>query len=229
MKKAYAGPPRAIGYVRVSTDEQHASGAGLQAQEATIRAAAAHRGWDLLRIVGADSGASSMTLDRPELVTAMTQLDRHEADVLVVAKLDRLSRSVMQGSTVLDRARRKGWALVALDLGLDTTTSVGEMVASVILSTAQYERRVIGERTKAALAARKAAGVRLGAPQVLTDDVVGRIVSERATGLSLAAIADGLNADKVPTARGGVKWYPVTISAVVKSQAGVRLRAGLVA
>jgi DNA invertase Pin-like site-specific DNA recombinase len=67
----------------------------------------------------------------------------------------RLSRSVAQGAQVMDRAKRKGWSLVAFDFGLDTTTPAGEMVANVILSTAQYERRLIGQRTRDALAAKR--------------------------------------------------------------------------
>jgi DNA invertase Pin-like site-specific DNA recombinase len=92
----------------------------------------------------------------------LTELDHGAADMLVIGKLDRLSRSVAQGAQVMDRAKRKGWSLVALDFGLDTTTPAGEMVANVSLSTAQYEWRLIGQRTKDALAAKREQGVRLG-------------------------------------------------------------------
>ena len=141
-------PIRALGYCRVSTDEQHASGAGLAAQQTAIRAECARRGWQLDRIIGEDAGASSATLERQGLQQALAILDKGSAGVLVIAKLDRLSRSVAQGAQVMDRAKRKGWSLVALDFGLDTTTPAGEMVANVILSTAQYERRLIGQRTR---------------------------------------------------------------------------------
>src|SRR5688572_22184515 len=152
------GETRAIGYVRVSTDEQHHGGAGITAQKTAIKAECERRGWQLLRIVGEDAGASSATLERAGLQRALDVLDRGAAEVLVVAKLDRLSRSVAQGAQVMDRAQRKGWALVALDFGLDTTTPAGEMVANVILSTAQYERRLIGQRTRDALAAKREQG-----------------------------------------------------------------------
>jgi DNA invertase Pin-like site-specific DNA recombinase len=115
----------------------------------------------------------------------------------------RLSRSVAQGAQVMDRAKRKDWSVVALDFGLDTTTPAGEMVANVMLSTAQYERRLIGQRTRDALAVKREQGVRLGRPQVLADDVVRRIVNAHKAGLSLRAIAAQLEADSVPTARGG--------------------------
>jgi DNA invertase Pin-like site-specific DNA recombinase len=66
----------------------------------------------------------------------------------------------------MNRAKRKGWLLVALDFGLDTTTPAGEMVANVILSTAQYKGRLIGQRTRDALAAKRDQGIRLGRPRV---------------------------------------------------------------
>jgi DNA invertase Pin-like site-specific DNA recombinase len=211
-------PPRVLGYVRVSTDEQHASGAGLDAQRAAIRAEADRRGWQLLDVIGEATGASSATLQRAGLQDVLARLDAGEADVLVVAKLDRLSRSVAQGAQVMERAQRRGWSLVALDFGLDTTTPAGEMVANVILSTAQYERRLIGQRTRDALAAKRAAGVRLGRPQSLSDAVVARVAAERAAGRSFRAIAAALQADGVPTARGGATWHASAVRAVAESQ-----------
>lgn len=215
--------PRAIGYVRVSTDEQHASGGGLAAQRAAITSECERRGWTLVRIMGEDAGASSATLKRAGLQGALLELDAGRADVLVVAKLDRLSRSVAQGAQVMEQAQRCGWSLVALDFGLDTTTPAGEMVANVILSTAQYERRLIGQRTRDALAAKRAAGVRLGRPQALPDSTVARIVAKRSAELSLRTIAAGLTADGVPTARGGAVWQASSVKAVLESHAGKRL------
>jgi DNA invertase Pin-like site-specific DNA recombinase len=214
---------RALGYVRVSTDEQHDSGAGLEAQRQAIRDECDRRGWQLVDIKGEDRGASGKSLERKGLQSALGIMDRHGADVLVVSKLDRLSRSLVQGVAVIERAQRKRWALVALDFGLDTTTPAGELVAGVLLTTAQYERRLIGQRTRDALAVRKAAGVVLGARQVLTDDVVARIVDARAAGVSLPKIAAALNADNVATARGGVSWYPSTVAKVLQSAAALRL------
>lgn len=218
-----ASEPRTIGYVRVSTDGQHASGGGLGAQRAAITAECKRRGWRLVEVVGEEAGASSTTLARAGLQRALAELDAGRAEVLVVAKLDRLSRSVAQGAQVMERAQRRGWSLVALDFGLDTTTPAGEMVANVILSTAQYERRLIGQRTRDALAAKRAAGVRLGRPQVLPDATVARIVAERAAGASLRTIAAGLTADGVPTARGGAAWVASSVRAVLGSQAAQRL------
>jgi DNA invertase Pin-like site-specific DNA recombinase len=101
--------------------------------------------------------------------------------------------------------------LVALDLGVDTTTPSGEMMANVLAVFAQFERRLIGQRTKDALAVRRAEGASLGRPAVLPVEVVARIRSERAAGATYRAIANGLNGDAVPTAHGGVQWWPATV------------------
>jgi len=142
--------------------------------------------------------------------------------VLVVAKLDRLSRSLVDFAGLMERASREGWALVSLDLGVDTSTPQGEMLANVMASFAQFERRLIAERTKAALAALKARGVRLGRPRVLPDAVVDRIAEMSATGLGLRVIARTLNDDGTPTANGGLCWHPSTVAVVLR---GLRLDA----
>ena len=191
------------------------SGAGLDAQRAALQAEADRRGW-VLEFVTED-GLSAKDLNRPALTEALLRLDRGEADVLMVSKLDRLSRSVKDFGGLLERAARRKWSVLCLDLGVDTTTPVGEFTANVVVSASQYERRLIGQRTKDALAARKAAGVRLGRPRLLSNEVVQRIVSAKAAGGSLAAIARDLTAEGVPTAQGGKRWYPSTVSAVLRS------------
>ncbi len=105
--------------------------------------------------------------------------------------------------------------LVTLDLGVDTTTPSGEMVANVMATFAQFERRLIGQRTKDALAVKKREGVKLGRPLSVPKAIVNRIVRERKKGLSLRVIAQGLNDDGVPTGHGGVKWYASTVRAVL--------------
>lgn len=210
-------PPKAIGYCRVSTGEQVNSGAGLDAQRAALQAEADRRGWSLELIV--EDGLSAKDLNRPELMTALARLDAGMADVLMVSKLDRLSRSVKDFGGLLERASKKKWSVLCLDLGVDTTTPVGEFTANVVVSASQYERRLIGQRTKDALAAKKAAGVRLGRPRLLPPEVVAGIVRAKAAGGSLAGIARDLTAQGVPTAQGGKRWYPSTVAAVLRSAA----------
>src|SRR5215217_5140315 len=121
-----------ITYVRVSTDEQADSGAGLEAQRAALAAEAERRGWELVQTFE-DAGASGKTLTgRPGLLAAVEAVESGRADGLAVAKLDRLSRSLLDFAALMERSRKRGWALVALDLGVDTSTPSGEMLASVL-------------------------------------------------------------------------------------------------
>lgn len=205
-----------IGYVRVSTEEQGHSGAGIEAQRRAILSECERRGWRLGDVVE-DVGYSAKDLRRPGIQAALEALSGHQADALVVAKLDRLSRSMLDFTAVMATAQKQGWALVALDCAVDTTTPAGEAMANVLATFAQFERRLIGQRTKDALAAKRAAGVRLGRPRQVPDDVVDRIGAERAAGGSLRGIARGLNADGVPTAHGGARWHASTVRAVLAS------------
>src|SRR5205085_4212009 len=123
---------------------------------------------------------------------------RREAGALDVAKVDRLSRSMLDFTAVMAKARKQGWALVALDCAVDTTTPAGEAMANVLATFAQFERRLIGQRTREALAAKRASGVRLGRPVSLPTTVRERIAAERKAGRSLAAIAEILNVEQVP-------------------------------
>jgi DNA invertase Pin-like site-specific DNA recombinase len=208
---------KVICYTRVSTDEQADSGAGLAAQRAAILGEAQRRGWaecDLTFIE--DAGFSGRDLNRPGIVEALDALHHHKADTLVVSKLDRLSRSMMDFAVLMNRATKEKWALVAMDLGVDSGTPQGEMMAHVLATFAQFERRLIGQRTKDALAARRASGVRLGRPRVLSDEIVARIVSERKAGATLKAIAAGLDRDGVTTARGGAGWRVSSVQAVLR-------------
>jgi DNA invertase Pin-like site-specific DNA recombinase len=204
-------------YVRVSTSEQAASGLGIEAQRATARAYADRKG---LTIVGefCDEGISAKTLSgRAGALAALKAVRDGKAAGLLVAKMDRLSRSVVDGAGVMEAARREGWSLHFADLDIDTGTPAGEMAANIIISGSQYERRLISQRTRDALAAKRARGERLGAVPGLPRDLTRRIIRERASGLTYQAIAEGLMAEGIPTSRGRRKWYPATIRAVIES------------
>jgi len=203
-----------VAYLRVSTEEQGDSRAGLDAQRAAVAAEAARRGWTVEEHEETASGARLG--GRPVLAGLLDRLDA-EGGVLVVSRLDRLSRSVVDAASLMDRARRRGWALVALDLGVDTSTPSGALMSHVVAATAQYERDLIAARTRDALAARKASGARLGRRVAMDKATRARIAAEREEGRSLRAIADGLTADGVPTARGGERWYASTVRAALRS------------
>src|SRR5581483_3445214 len=106
-----------------------------------------------------------------------------------------LSRSVIDFARVLEEARKRGFNVVALDLGLDLSTPQGELVANVLASVAQWERRIIGQRTREALAVKKRQGVAIGRPPTLPASVVKRIKRQRKAGKTYAAIAHALNRD----------------------------------
>lgn len=207
---------RAIGYIRVSTGEQRSSGAGLAAQRAAIEAECHRRGWQLVNVIE-DAGYSAKDLQRPGVEVALEALRRGDANALVVAKLDRLSRSLLDFTGVMAKATKQGWALLALDCAVDTSSPAGEALANVLATFAQFERRLIGQRTREALAAKRARGVRLGRPLSLPLGVRKRIASERKAGRSLAAIAEALNEEQVPTAQGGERWWPSTVRAALRA------------
>lgn len=210
------GNQSVVGYVRVSTEEQGVSGLGLEAQRKAIADECARRDWNLVRIE--EDMLSGRTLNRPGLQRALDAQASGEVQGIVVAKLDRLSRSIVDFAGLLDRARRGGWNVVALDLGVDLSTPSGEFLANVMASAAQWERRIIGARTRDALAARKARGERLGRPVSIPTDVTNRVRELRARGSTLQAICSQLNAESVPTPRGGKLWRPSSIQALLRSK-----------
>jgi DNA invertase Pin-like site-specific DNA recombinase len=199
-----------VGYLRVSTEEQVVSGLGLAAQRAAIEAEATRRGLPLLA-VHVDAGISGKSLARPGLTAALADLDAGRGTILLVAKLDRLSRSVHDATGLLLRADCSGWGLIALDANVDTTTPQGAAMTQVLAVFAELERRLIGERTKAALAVKKAQGVKLGRPRTLPAALADRIRASHAAGGTWSAIARDLTAEGVPTAQGGLRWYPATV------------------
>jgi len=204
---------RVIGYVRVSTEEQGVSGAGLEAQRRAIRAECKRRGWQLIRVE--EDVLSGRTMRRPGLLAALEACRAGEAGGIVVAKLDRLSRSLVDFAGLLGDAQAKGYNVVALDLGVDLSTPSGEFLANVMASAAQWERRIIGQRTRDALAVKRAQGVRLGRPRTMPDEIRERIRTMRRAGKGLSAIAAELEAQGVPTARGGQRWYASTVRAAL--------------
>lgn len=206
-----------LGYVRVSTEEQASSGAGLAAQRAAIEAEAERRGWLLAEVVE-DAGFSGKDLHRPGITAVMEALRSGDASVLMVAKLDRLSRSMLDLARIIDRSGREGWALVALDLGMDTSTPAGEALVHVMATFAQLERRLIGQRTREAMAMKRAQGIQIGRERAVPDKVVERIKGLRRQGLSLRAIGEVLDAEGVPTGHGAARWHGATIRDLLKSR-----------
>jgi DNA invertase Pin-like site-specific DNA recombinase len=205
---------RVLGYVRVSTDEQSSSGAGLEAQRRAIVAECERRGWQLVEVIE-DAGFSAKDMKRPGVQEALRVLEAGEATALVVAKRDRLSGSMIDFTAVMGTAQKQSWALVALDCAVDTSTPTGEAMANMLATFAQFERRLISQRTREALAIKRASGVRRGRPPTVSRSTVRRIQRRRARGDSLRKIADDLNEAGVATAQGGARWYAATVRQVL--------------
>jgi DNA invertase Pin-like site-specific DNA recombinase len=208
---------KALGYVRVSTEEQGESGLGLAAQRSDIARAIEYKQWELVNVFQ-DVASGKSVKRRPELALALAALKAHEAEALIVAKLDRLSRSVVDFAEILERSRAEGWSLLALDLNVDTSTATGEMLANIVMSLAQWERRTIGERTIKALAEKKKQGVKLGRPaNPPSADTQAIIDKLRREGLSWRKIAADLNRLGL-RAPGGGEW-----SATATRRVGISL------
>jgi hypothetical protein len=114
-------------------------------------------------------------------------------------------------SALIATGQKQGWALVALDYAPESTGPAGEPEATLLAGFAAFERSLISQRIRQALAAKQAQGVRLGRPPTMSTYAIERITRERAAGHSLTQIANGLNTDQVPTAQAGRRWYPATI------------------
>ncbi len=198
---------------RVNSERQPARRAGRERQ--ALAAACRRRGWRVLESVD-EVDLAAKQRNAPGLEQALRLLESGEANALVAVKRERLDRALGELAALLASAQRQGWALVALDCAGQTTTPAASASTSVLASFARCEPRSISERTKAALAAARAQGVRLGRPPQMSEYALERIRSERAAGKSLAAIANGLDADRIPTAQGGRRWYPATVRYTLK-------------
>ena len=218
--------PRFVAYYRVSTDKQGRSGLGLEAQRAAVEAHVARaRGAVCAGFVEVESGRKR---DRPQLAAALASVRVHRA-VLVIAKLDRLARNVHFVSGLME----SGVEFVAADM-----PTVNRLTVHILAAVAEEETRMISARTRAALAAAKARGVRLGNPnlhagssaqaraanavkiaraQDRAADVLPFIEQARRAGATtLQQITDALAARGVPTPSGnGTRWHPVQVARVI--------------
>lgn len=203
----------AVAYVRVSTEEQAASGLGLDAQRAAITAFAEQQD---LRIVEwcEDAGISGATLGkRPAMLRALDVLDSGRAGVMVAKDATRLARSLSDLSGMLAAATTDGWCVRTADGLVNTCDTQGSLLPHFLGVVGELERQFTSTRTRAALAAAKARGKRLGKRSTLSSDVRARIVAARDAGVTYQAIADDLNADGVATGQGGAFWRAPAVRA----------------
>ena len=230
---------KAIGYVRVSTEKQADFGVSLDAQTAKIRAMAVVQGAELLDVL-VDAGESAKSLQRPGMARLLALVDAGALDTVIIAKLDRLTRSVADLAELLKRFERRGVSLVSVADSLDTRSAAGRLVLNIMVSVSQWEREAIGERTRDAMRHKRAKGERVGTVpygwrvgadgvQLEPDDVehgiLARIAALRADGVTLRSIADALNADGCRTRRGTAWRFQYVANALRSLGAGVKLSA----
>lgn len=231
---------QAVAYIRVSTDEQAESRAGLEAQLHTITMHCQKNGWQLVGTFtdGGVSGAAPLD-KRAGLLDAVNAVTR--GAVLLVAKRDRLARDVVACAVVERMVKKRGGRIVSVaGEGTDSDDATSVLMRRIVDAFSEHERLVIAARTRAALQAKRRRGERAGRVPygyVLADggaarsraglpvqlaavpaqlEVVERIRRERAAGRSMRAIADGLTADGIPTATGAARWAYSSVQRVLQ-------------
>jgi peptidoglycan hydrolase-like protein with peptidoglycan-binding domain/DNA invertase Pin-like site-specific DNA recombinase len=201
---------RAFGYA--SVPDSH-SLEELSEQTAAILALCDERGWHLRGILRDVTQAELPGLHRPDLGHLLGHLAADEGSCLVVAQLGRLSSSAAELSRVLGWLKEQGIRLVAVDVQMDTATGAGRLAADALISVGAWERQRTGGSPEAPLAPRLK-GRPNNRPAVHDLPALKQhIVDMRASGMTLQAIADRLNAERIPTLRGGQKWRPSSVQA----------------
>jgi DNA invertase Pin-like site-specific DNA recombinase len=226
---------KAIGYVRVSTEEQVREGVSLDAQKERIQGYCTAKGWELIEVVK-DEGLSGKDTKRPGLQSILERCKKNgnkdhsrPFDVVIVVKLDRLTRSVRDAGTLSDYFQRNQIELTSIEESIDTSTAGGKLYWNIITAISQWEREAIGERTRAAMQHKKANGERVGTIpygyQLKADGNLEPIEAEQQTlkavrqhrqkGWTLRKVAAWLNSKGIPTKAGnGGKWQPGTVWSV---------------
>jgi len=210
------GGGRLVGYVRVSTEVQAEHGHSLYAQEERLREACARWGYECVGIYA--DVASGGRDDRAGLRDAMSAVERGDAEGLVFAKLDRVTRSMRHGAALVEWARAGGHTLASTDEGVMVLR--GQLTNEALpffLALAQVERERISRRTREGLAAARARGVVLGTPVRTkgTDPAAVRARELRASGLTIKRVAEALNREGYRTARGG-RWHPGSVYTLLR-------------
>jgi site-specific DNA recombinase len=221
---------KAIGYIRVSTEMQATEGVSLDAQSAKIRAYCELNDLELIEIV-CDAGKSAKTTNRDGLQKCLSMIASGEASALVVYKLDRLSRKVLDTLNLISEIESHGASLHSISEKLDTSSALGKFFVNMTAALAQLERDQISERVTMAMAHKKDEGQHCGAAPFgfeMVNKELQRVESQhnaiaiitemRAKGAALRTIADHLNGESIPTQRGG-KWQASTINNILKREA----------
>ena len=225
----------AIGYARCSTQEQADSGLGLEVQEERIRAYCIMRKLDLLEIVTDPGVSGGKPLAKREGGNQLLNvIAKRKAQAVVMLKLDRMFRNAGDCLSTVEAWEKAGVALHVIDLGgnaIDTTSAAGRFMLVVLAGAAEMERNLIRERTKSAMAIKKANGQRVGTipygydlaednvmlvPNEYEQGVIRDIRAMRSVGQTLQGIAEALTDARVPTkTKRSKRWGHPAVSRIV--------------
>ena len=227
---------RAIGYIRCSTHEQADSGLGLDAQARCIRAYCGMKGLDLIEIV-TDAGVSGgkPLAKREGGLRLLEAIRARKADAVVMLKLDRMFRNAGDCLTTVERWEKSGVSLHVADFGgnaIDTTSAAGRFMLVVLAGAAEMERNLTRERTRSAMAVKRANGQRVGAvpygndladdrvtliPNAAEQAVIRDIRTMRSRGMKLQEIAETLTGRGVPTKTGkSSRWTHQAVARILR-------------
>jgi DNA invertase Pin-like site-specific DNA recombinase/peptidoglycan hydrolase-like protein with peptidoglycan-binding domain len=203
----------AVGYVSVPKAGGD-DAAELERQAEAVQRLCERRGWELLHVVRDVENGHAKGMERPGLLYALERIAEGEASCLVVSELERLSRNAADLGRIVEWCDERDARLVAIDLRLDTGSAAGRLTARTLISVGEWEGQRIAEQTRKGLAAARARRGTTGRPAVEDRPALKeRIVAMRNEGMTLQAIADRLNDERVPTLRGGSEWRPSSVQA----------------
>jgi len=224
---------RAIGYIRVSTEDQAREGISLDHQRAKIEAYCELKDMELVSIIE-DAGISAKNLNRPGAQKIIRLAKRKRVDAVVVYKLDRMFRSTIDALETTQQFDKWGVSFHSIQETLDTKSAMGRFFFTLTAGLAEMERGIIGERTRAALRHKREKGEKTGGDVPFGYDVTGdghlvenlaeqkaiRLVRKlRLRGCSLRSICKELETMGYTTKTGRTCWNPKTISMILKRAA----------
>lgn len=204
----------AVAYVRVA--EANGADGALARQEVAVRELAERRGW-ILAGVHRDRADGRGLFKRPGLAAAVGEVEGVEdgvRGVLIVSELDRLTDSPASLARLLGRAGDRDWDVVALDVGMDTTTDAGRRTAEALRQVGGWRHRRISQGTKQGMARAAAEGRRPGRPRTMPQASIDRLRSLRASGMSLRLVAATMNDEGSRGPHGG-RWSERTVRAAL--------------
>jgi len=233
---------KAIGYTRCSTNEQTDSGLGLDAQSECIRAYCTLKGLTLIDII-TDAGVSGgkMLASREGGLQLNNLIRTKQVQSVIMLKLDRGFRNAGDCLNTVEQWERKGISLHVIDLGgnaIDTTSAAGRFMLVVLAGAAEMERNLTRERTKSALAIKRANGQRVGSIPYgfdLADDemtlvgnpseqaIIEEIHAMRTRGMKLKQIATELSKQSIPTKTGNTHWAHQAIARILNRNQDIKV------